>query len=156
MEAFLLILAVLLLAGGLIFSVLPPIPGPALAYLAMIVTHYASEETQFTTFWLIFFGISTVLILVIDFILPVCSNKEVRWNKSWNLGRSNWNYSGGRFTNSFRDNSGASVGSNNWRFSWWKSYQTSREIGLWIIRRIPSRNGNESGVQLRNWCPYFC
>ena len=82
MEAFLLILAVLLLAGGLIFSVLPPIPGPALAYLAMIVTHYASEETQFTTFWLIFFGISTVLILVIDFILPVAATKKFGGTKA--------------------------------------------------------------------------
>ena len=76
MEAFLLILAVILLAGGLIFSVLPPIPGPLLAYGAMITTHYASVETNFSTFWLVFFGISTALILVIDFILPVAATKK--------------------------------------------------------------------------------
>ena len=76
MEIFLLILAILLLAGGLIFSVLPPIPGPVLAYAAMIVTHSASEETTFSMFWLVLFGISTVLILVVDFILPVATTKK--------------------------------------------------------------------------------
>ncbi|MCP4458863.1 MAG: DUF456 domain-containing protein [Cytophagales bacterium] len=82
METFLLILAVLLLAGGIIFSVLPPIPGPLLAYLGMISTHYATVETSFSTFWLIFFGVVTALILVIDFILPVAATKKFGGTKA--------------------------------------------------------------------------
>ncbi len=82
MEIFLLILAVLLLAGGIIFSVLPPLPGPILTYLSMIATHYATEDTRFSTFLLIFFGALTAIITVLDYVLPVAATKKFGGTKA--------------------------------------------------------------------------
>jgi len=76
MEVFLLIFAVVLLAGGIIFSVLPPFPGPILTYLAMITTHFASADTRFSTITLVVFGIFTALITVLDLVLPVAATKK--------------------------------------------------------------------------------
>ena len=76
MEAILLITAVILLAGGIIFSVLPPLPGPILTYAGMLVTHYAGENTQFANGWLVFFGLLTVLITVLDYALPIAATKK--------------------------------------------------------------------------------
>lgn len=76
MEILLLILAIVLLIGGIIFSVLPPLPGPILAYVALIVTHYASEETSISSGWFIFFGVGVAVVTVLDYLMPAVATKK--------------------------------------------------------------------------------
>jgi len=76
MEALLLILAAVLLVGAIIFSVLPPLPGPILAFVALIITHYASDETSISTGWFIFFGIGVVVVTVLDYLMPAVATKK--------------------------------------------------------------------------------
>ncbi len=86
MEALLIILTIVLIAGGIIFSVLPPLPGPMLSYGAMISAHYISAETSFTTTSFVVWGIITVVIVVADYLLPVAATKKFGGTKAGVIG----------------------------------------------------------------------
>ena len=76
METVLLILAVVLLVGGIIFSVLPPLPGPLMAFSGLLMTSFASTETKVATWLLIAVGVVAMIIQVADFILPAAATKK--------------------------------------------------------------------------------
>lgn len=76
MEAFLVALSILLIAGGIIFSVLPPLPGPLLTYGAMISTHFVSDEMVFSNTAFIVWGIIGAAIVVADYVLPIAATKK--------------------------------------------------------------------------------
>lgn len=82
MEVALLILAIILLAAGIIFSVLPPLPGPLLSYMAMWAVHLSAPDNEFRSFWLITLGVVTVIILVIDYIMPAAATKKFGGTKA--------------------------------------------------------------------------
>ncbi|MEM0940271.1 MAG: DUF456 domain-containing protein [Bacteroidota bacterium] len=86
MEAFLIVLTILLIAGGIIFSILPPLPGPLLTYGALITTHLVSIETNFNTSSFIIWGILGVLILVLDYILPAAATRRFGGTKAGMIG----------------------------------------------------------------------
>lgn len=86
MEALLIILAAILIAGGIIFSILPPLPGPVLTYLAMVCTHSVSDETQFSTTSFVLWGIIGIVITVADYILPVAATKKFGGTKAGVIG----------------------------------------------------------------------
>ena len=86
MEVLLVILSILLIAGGVIFSVLPPLPGPLLSYGAMVSAHYISSETTFSTTSFIVWGIITLIVLVADYILPVAATKKFGGTKAGVIG----------------------------------------------------------------------
>jgi uncharacterized protein len=73
---FLFILAFILIAAGLVFSILPPLPGPVLAYAGLLVTHWASEQTQFPDWILWMFGIGMVVVTTLDYFLPIAATKK--------------------------------------------------------------------------------
>ena len=76
MEVFLVILSVLLISGGIIFSILPPLHGPVLTYGALICTHAVSEDTQFTPTSFVVWGIIGAIIIVADYVLPVVATRK--------------------------------------------------------------------------------
>ncbi len=86
MEAILIILSIVLLAGGVIFSVLPPLPGPLLSYSALISTHYISEETTFSTTSFILWGVLVLIVTVADYALPVAATKKFGGTKAGVIG----------------------------------------------------------------------
>ncbi|WP_420576934.1 DUF456 domain-containing protein [Ekhidna sp.] len=86
MEAFLIILSILLIAGGIIFSILPPLPGPLLTYGAMICTHAVSNDTQFSITSFVIWAIIGIIILVADYILPVAATKRFGGTKAGVIG----------------------------------------------------------------------
>lgn len=86
MEALLIILAAILIAGGIIFSILPPLPGPILTYLAMVCTHSVSEETQFSTTSFVLWGVIGIVITVADYVLPVAATKKFGGTKAGVIG----------------------------------------------------------------------
>ena len=85
-ETILILLTIALIAGGVIFSVLPPLPGPVLSYGAMISAHYISEETTFSTTSFVVWGIITVIILIADYLLPVAATKKFGGTKAGVIG----------------------------------------------------------------------
>lgn len=86
MEAFFIILSILLIAGGIIFSILPPLPGPLLTYGALITTHYISDSTHFSTTSFVIWGVLAVGILVADYLLPVAATKKFGGTKAGVIG----------------------------------------------------------------------
>lgn len=86
MEALLILLAVLLIAGGIIFSILPPLPGPVLTYCAMICTHTVSNDTEFSTTSFVVWGIIGVIITIADYVLPVAATKKFGGTKAGVIG----------------------------------------------------------------------
>lgn len=82
MEVILIVLAILLIAGGVVFSVLPPLPGPLLSYGAVIVSNYLAEETSFSHTFLIVTGILALAVIVADYVLPIMATKKFGGTKA--------------------------------------------------------------------------
>lgn len=86
MEVILILLSVLLIAGGIIFSILPPLPGPVLSYGAMICTHAVSNDTEFGTTAFVVWGIIGIIITIADYVLPVAATKKFGGTKAGVVG----------------------------------------------------------------------
>lgn len=73
METVLIILAIVLLFFGLLGCVLPAIPGPPLSYAGLLCFHFAMGS--FTLKTLIIYGVITLIVTALDFIIPVWGAK---------------------------------------------------------------------------------
>ena len=82
MSIFLAILAFALVAAGIIFSVLPPVPGPLAAFFALVATHYVDVSTQFSTTTFIVWGILTVGVLAADYMIPIAATRKFGGTKA--------------------------------------------------------------------------
>lgn len=74
METTLIIISILLCIVGFIGSIVPGLPGHPLNYLALWCLQWSIHP--FTTITLIVFGILTVLVLVLDYLIPVWTGKK--------------------------------------------------------------------------------
>lgn len=75
MDIALIILGSLLTLAGIIGCLLPVLPGPPLSYLGIIAIHFVSY-THFSTRLLVALGVLTVLVTILDYILPVKLTKR--------------------------------------------------------------------------------
>ncbi len=80
METTIFIIGILLIITGYIGSIIPAIPGPPTAYLALIILLFINEYhiqlSENNYFVLISLGIATILITILDFYLPVWGTKK--------------------------------------------------------------------------------
>jgi len=84
MDILLLIIAILLLLAGFLGCFLPILPGPPLSYLAMLLIHFTRfGDIEFPVF--VFLGILTVVVQVLDFLVPAWGTKKYGGTKygSW-------------------------------------------------------------------------
>jgi uncharacterized protein YqgC (DUF456 family) len=72
----------ILLLGAIIFSFLPPIPGPPLAWFALLLLHITNESIQFSTTTLTILAAITVFVVVIDNFIPIWSTKKMGGSKA--------------------------------------------------------------------------
>ena len=73
MESILIILAILLLFAGLLGCVLPAIPGPPLSFIALLLVQWAWHSFSTTT--LIIWGVITIVVTILDYVIPVWGAK---------------------------------------------------------------------------------
>lgn len=66
MEALIITLGIILLIIGYVSCVLPPLPGPPVAFLSLILLHFAHKDVAFTTTLLVILGIFSVLVTILD------------------------------------------------------------------------------------------
>ncbi len=78
------LVCILLIAGGLIFSVLPPLPGPILSYCAILIGHFFVEDVSYATSSLVIWAIIVIAVSIIDFILPIAATKKFGGTK-WGI-----------------------------------------------------------------------
>lgn len=85
MEIFLLVLAALLIVTGIVGSVLPVLPGPPLAYAGVLVAHFSGPDHRIWWPILVVLGIITLVILVLDYVMPSMGTKYFGGTKygSW-------------------------------------------------------------------------
>jgi uncharacterized protein YqgC (DUF456 family) len=81
-EVILLILAMVFVVGGIIFSVLPPLPGPILSYLGILAAHFSGESGSFSTFWLVTFGVLTIAVTLFDVLMPAIATRKFGGTKA--------------------------------------------------------------------------
>ncbi|MGK7397763.1 MAG: DUF456 domain-containing protein [Candidatus Cyclobacteriaceae bacterium M3_2C_046] len=76
MELTLIIIAGILILLGIIGSFLPVLPGPPLAYLGLVIMQFAEPPT-FSMRLMILLGSLTILVLVLDYLVPVYGTKRL-------------------------------------------------------------------------------
>ncbi len=90
MDIFLVIIGILFLLIGIIGSVLPVIPGPPLAFVGLVFlrfTHFVQADHigDFSRqLWIL--GAATLIITVLDFIVPVWGTKKFGGSKAGTWG----------------------------------------------------------------------
>ncbi len=90
MDIILVILGIIFLLIGIIGSVLPVIPGPPLAFISLIFlrfTHFVetNDLSEYSRLlWIL--GAVTIIITILDFIVPVWGTKKFGGSKAGTLG----------------------------------------------------------------------
>jgi uncharacterized protein YqgC (DUF456 family) len=80
--AIILILGIIVLAAGLVFSVLPPLPGPPIAYIALLSLAWYSGVEGPSTYFLVLWAVLAVASTFMDNILTVWGTKLGGGSKS--------------------------------------------------------------------------
>jgi hypothetical protein len=71
MSITLIIIGGILAIVGIVGCVVPVLPGPPISYISLILLSWAYKWKAFTTNFLLLMGIITVVVTVLDFILPI-------------------------------------------------------------------------------------
>lgn len=75
MDVFWLVLGVVLMLAGLAGCIVPFLPGPPLCFLALLIQQLQSDPPYTTKFLLIWAAI-TVIIVVLDYFIPVYGTRK--------------------------------------------------------------------------------
>lgn len=65
---------------GIIGSLIPVLPGPPSSYIGLIIIQLTSRH-PFSTRFLIIYGILTVFVFVLDYVIPVYGTKKLQGSK---------------------------------------------------------------------------
>lgn len=72
----LVIIGFVLIVAGIVGCVLPFIPGPPLSYIALILLSIAKRWEAFSTAFLIIMGVITLIVTVLDYVMPIFIAKK--------------------------------------------------------------------------------
>jgi uncharacterized protein len=75
MDVFWLVLAIILMIGGIIGCLLPLLPGPPLSYIGLLIMQLRSDR-PFTTKFLLIWAAITIVITVLDYVIPLYGTKK--------------------------------------------------------------------------------
>lgn len=81
MDIVLIILGVLCLIVGFVGCIIPALPGVPLSYAALWLLH-ATDKVQFSWQVLLIWGIITVVIQVLDYVIPIWGTKRTGGSKA--------------------------------------------------------------------------
>lgn len=76
---FAIIIGAILSVAGIAGCIIPALPGPPLNYVALVILKFAAPES-FSFSFLITWGILTLIVVVLDYVLPIVGAK--RYNAS--------------------------------------------------------------------------
>ena len=89
LEPLIIVLASVLLIVGIIGSVLPVLPGPPLSWLGLLILKFVpSVSPRLSWKVIILIGLFTLLVAILDNILPIWSTKRIGGNNKvvWGAG----------------------------------------------------------------------
>lgn len=84
MEASILIsIGIILLIIGLVSCVIPPLPGPPIAFSALLLAYFGLQKTTELPLWLLItYLIIIVIITIVDYLIPVWSTQKFGGTKA--------------------------------------------------------------------------
>lgn len=82
MTIALIILAVALIVAGIIFCIVPGLPGPVMSYLGMIAYQFTNTQDKFSTTVLLIWGVVAALAFVGDMVVPAAATKKFGGTKA--------------------------------------------------------------------------
>lgn len=71
MEIFLYIIGTVLVLVGIIGSIAPGVPGPPLAYVALLILEWSKDSDVFSTEFLVVLGVITLVVTIVENLLPL-------------------------------------------------------------------------------------
>ncbi|MGV8093240.1 MAG: DUF456 domain-containing protein [Mangrovibacterium sp.] len=80
MDYFLIGLGILLLILGILGAILPVLPGPPLNYVALLLLHFTAKY-QFSAKFLITWAIITIVVSLLDYVIPAWGTKKFGGSK---------------------------------------------------------------------------
>lgn len=86
MEIVIIALCVILALLGLVFSVLPPIPGPLLPLGGLYMLHFWHPQHYFSLRFLLIMSAITVIVLIIENIIPIWGTKKLGGSRAGIIG----------------------------------------------------------------------
>ena len=81
MEILLFVFSAVLIIVGIIGAVVPALPGPPLAYVGLLLLQL-TDKVQFSTSFLVVWGIVVVAVVVLDYYLPIWTTKRIGGSKA--------------------------------------------------------------------------
>ena len=85
MDTLLSILAVLFGLVGCVGCIAPVLPGVALAYIGYLCLYFCSYS-EISVTWLVIFGVLTLLVSILDYVLPAFMTKKFGGSKAGERG----------------------------------------------------------------------
>ena len=89
LEPLIIALAIILLIVGIVGSVLPVLPGPPLSWLGLLILKFVPSVSHRLS-WnvIIVVGLLTLVVVILDNVLPIWSTKRIGGNKKvvWGAG----------------------------------------------------------------------
>jgi uncharacterized protein YqgC (DUF456 family) len=82
MEIFLTITGILLILTGLLGCIIPGLPGPPLSYFGVIIQQFRPGENTYTIRFLVIWGLITLTVTVLDYIIPIYGIKRFGGTKN--------------------------------------------------------------------------
>lgn len=76
MNVFLIIIGLILAIAGMVGCILPVLPGPILSFCALILLSWVKNWQIFSQTFLIVMGALTVLLILLDYIVPALGAKK--------------------------------------------------------------------------------
>jgi uncharacterized protein YqgC (DUF456 family) len=76
MTTLLIILGLIISLAGIVGCILPVIPGPFFSYIAILLLYFAKNGEPFSATFLIITGLATLVVFVLDYIVPVAGAKK--------------------------------------------------------------------------------
>jgi len=80
-DYLLAILGSIMIIVGLLGCVLPVLPGPPLSFAALLVLHFSSFA-DFSSTFLLTWGCVTIIVTVLDYVVPIWGTKKFGGSKS--------------------------------------------------------------------------
>lgn len=85
MDVALIILAVICLIVGLVGCIVPMLPGPPIAYVAMLLLHF-TDVVQFSWTQMLIWLALVVIVQLLDFVVPMLGTKYTGGSKAGEWG----------------------------------------------------------------------
>ena len=80
MDYILIGVGIVMMISGILGGILPVLPGPPLSYIGLLLLHF-TERYQFSPRFLIIWAFITVLVYVLDYVIPVWGTKRYGGSK---------------------------------------------------------------------------